>query len=217
MARIAAVLAAIVFLTTLVAARPPGAQSAHAEPQFRFDYVLDSAGNIQQIAVLQNGVQVQLLDSCTGKSIPHENGLGELTREDFNFDGYPDLVMRAATDQQENSTYCIWLFDPASQRFTSSGELSSLSNPTPDPASKTVVSHKNEDCAGGCYDEDTYSWRNGQLVLMREEWQTEDPTVSPTRDCRFVRGGDVPTDGRMVPPGRVWVDVGGVMCLPHYD
>ncbi len=191
-------------------------QQSSEESQFSFDYVLDSAGGIQQIKVLRNGRQLQLLDSCTGQSVPHQNGLGELAREDFNFDGYPDLVMRATTDREENSTYCIWLFDPAAQQFALSEGLSALPNPTPEPSSKTIVSRKNEDCAGGCYDEGTYSWKNGELVLVREDWQREDPTVGPTRECRFVRGGEKRKDGRMVPIGRMWVDIGGVMCLPHY-
>jgi hypothetical protein len=210
-----AVLATVLLATIGLAARRQKVP-AHMESQFSFDYVLDTAGNIQQIKVLRNGEQVQLLDTCTGESIPRQNGLGELSREDFNFDGYPDLMMKAAIDREENSSYCIWLFNPSSQRFVLSEELSSMANPTPDPATKTVVSHKNEDCAGGCYDEETYSWSNGQLVLVRDEWQREDPTVGPARDCRFIRGGEKRKDGRMVPIGRIWVDVGGVMCLPHY-
>lgn len=221
--RVAALLLAVVFPATLalVQAKGPSVPSASqgqglpAPPEFRFDYVLDNDGKIRQVAVFRDGQQIQLLDSCTGQDIPRQKGLGELAREDFNFDGYLDLAMRAATDRQRNSTYCVWLFDPASQRFVLSEEVSRIPNPTPDPDTKTIVSRKNEDCAGHCYDQFTYSWIDGHLVAVREEWESEDPTIPPTEDCRYVRAVKEPKNGRLVETSRDWVDVGGVQCVPH--
>jgi len=166
---------------------PPGAQAQAAPPQFRFAYALDSDGKIRQVLVSRDSEQIQALYSCTGMDIPRENGLGELRREDFNFDGYPDLLMRSAFDQQTgNSIYCIWLYDPKAQRFVLSEELSKLTNPQAYPNTKTVVSRKKGICMGHCFDEIGYTWADGHLKPVREESENEDPALPPTEDCRYV-------------------------------
>lgn len=189
---------------------------AQVQPEVAFEYELDDQGNIRHIIVERDKQQVQVLDSCTGQDIPRGNGLGELAREDFNFDGYPDLMMRSAFDPQtENSSYCIWLYDPNTQSFVFSEELSRLVNPQPDPENKTVISRTNERCAEQCYTQDTYKWSDGHLQLAREESLTEDPAVPPWSDCRWVRTIKQEKKGKLVETSRERVDPGGVMCEPH--
>jgi len=192
---------------------PPPAQST---PEFHFGYAMDSGGAIQQVLVDRDNVRVQALDSCTGQDVPRENGLGELSRVDFNFDGHPDLMMRVAFDSRtNNSYYCIWLYDAKTQTFVLSDELSHLTNPQPDPNNKTVVARKNVICSERCYMEDTYAWSNGHLEPVREESLTEDPTVLPVSDCRWVWEVKKEKNGKLVDVDRERVDIGGVMCEPH--
>jgi hypothetical protein len=133
-----------------------------------------------------------------------------------SFDGYPDLMMRVAFDPQtENSSYCIWLYDPKTQTFALSEELSHLTNPKPDPNNKTVVARKNMLCADRCYVEDAYEWSSGHLELVGEESLTEDPLVPSWSDCRWVWTVKKKKNGKLVEINRERVDFGGVMCEPH--
>jgi hypothetical protein len=59
--------------------------------------------------VSRDSQQIQALDSCTGQDIPREDGLGELAREDFNFDGYPDLVMPVSFDPETKGFHLLHL------------------------------------------------------------------------------------------------------------
>jgi len=195
---------------------PVQAQPAPPAPQFSFAYALDPEGKIRQVLVSRNNEQIQALDSCTGGNIPRENGLGDLAREDFNFDGYPDLLMRSSFDQQtRNSTYCIWLYEPKAQRFVLSDELSKLTNPQADPNTKTIISRKKGICMGHCFDEISYTWAEGHLKPIREESEDEDMTVPPTDDCRYVHSFKQEKNGRLVETMRQRVDVGGILCDPH--
>lgn len=47
-----------------------------------------------------------------------------------------------------------------------------MTNPRPDPNTRTVISYKKEGCFGSCYEKETYSWSNGQLVPVKYESQT---------------------------------------------
>jgi len=90
-----------------------------------------------------------------------------------------------------------------------------LTNPTPDPVSKTIVARRNILCAGRCYEQDTYRWTSGHLEPVREEWLTEDPLVSPESACRYVWAVKKEKKGKMVEINRERVDPGGVLCEPH--
>ena len=193
----------------------PQQRSLSRSPQFHFGYATDSEGKIRQVLVNRDTVEVQALDSCTGHVVAKGNGLGELSRPDFNFDGYPDLMMRVAIDPNtEDSSYCIWLYDPTTQRFVFSDELSHLTNPEPDPDHKTVVARKKILCSGQCHVHDVYEWLNGRLELVREESLTEDPLVAPESDCRWVWALKKEKNGKLL-ENRDRVDPGGVMCEPH--
>lgn len=183
--------------------------------EFHFGYAMDPAGNIRQVLVNRDTVQVQTLDSCTGRAVAKANGLGELSQPDFNFDGYPDLMMRVAFEPNTgNSSYCIWLYEPGAQRFVLSEELSHLTNPQPDPNNQTVVARRKILCAEQCYVEDTYKWSNRHLELVREASLTEDPLVAPESDCRWVWAIKKERNGKLVEE-RDRVDLSGLRCEPH--
>ena len=201
------------FLATLLV---PVLWAEQMQPPMTFDYALDSQGRIRQVLVFRNNQQIQALNSCTGQAVPHGNGLGELAREDFNFDGFPDLMLQVAFDPRfENSSYCIWLYDSKTETFVSSEELSHLTNPTPDPDSKTIVARRSIPCAGQCYEHDTYKWTSGHLERVLEESLTEDPLVSPESTCRYVWAVQKEKNGKTVEINRERVDPIGVLCEPH--
>jgi len=185
-------------------------------PEFHFAYAMGPEGKIRQVLVNRDNAQVQTLDSCTGQDVPQENGLGKLARQDFNFDGYPDLTMLVAFDPQtDNSSYCIWLYDPKTQTFVLSDELSHLINPQPDPSNKTVVARTKIRCSGSCYVEETDEWSKEHLAPIREESLTEDTLVPPWSDCRWVWEVQKEKNGKLVDINRERVDPGGVMCEPR--
>jgi len=201
-----------------VAAAQSGAAAvpAQMQPDVSFGYALNNEGAIRQIIVYRNNHQIQALDSCTGQDVPREKGLGELTREDFNFDGYQDLMMLVAFDAQtRNSSYCIWLYDPNTQTFVFSEELSQLTNPRPNPNNRTVVARKNMMCSEQCYVQETYEWSGVHLKPVREESLAEDPTVPTVSTCRYVRTIKTDENGKLAETSRERVNTGGVMCEPH--
>jgi hypothetical protein len=220
MAILIVVVGALIAAPTLAAAQTEpspatGGQSV-PPPQFHFGFALDDAGKIRQVLVYRDDQQVQALDRCTGEDVPRENGVGELSRADYNFDGYLDITLRVSFDpQMENSSYCIWLFDPQTQRFVLSPQLSHMTNPQPDPETKLVLARKNADCMGHCYVQEAYSWSLGQLKLVREDSEDEDLVVSPISQCRWVHTVKVEKNGQLKEIDRQRVDAGGVMCEPH--
>jgi len=125
-------------------------------------------------------------------------------------------MMRVGFDPRtDNSSYCIWLYDPKTQTFVLSEELSRLTNPHSDPNNRTVIANKNESCAGECYEQNTYKWSNGHLEPVHEESLTEDPLVSSTSACRYVWTVKREKNGKLVETSRERVDPDGVMCEPH--
>jgi hypothetical protein len=60
---------------------------------------------------------IQILEDCKGDQPPPANGDPLLESEDLNFDGYNDLLMLQSYGATGNSWYCVWLFDPGSDRF----------------------------------------------------------------------------------------------------
>ena len=196
--------------------RPADASQSTPPSQFHFGLALDDAGKIRQVLVYRGDQQVQALDSCTGEGVPREKGMGELSRADYNFDGNLDLALRVSFDQQmENSFYCVWLFDPKTQQFVLSPQLSHMVNPQPDPDTELVLARKNEDCMGHCYEQDTYSWSEGQLKLVRQEVETEDMNVPATSQCRWVLSVRVEKNGQLKEISRDRVDSAGIWCEPH--
>jgi hypothetical protein len=192
------------------------APKAQAPAEITFGYAIDDMGKIKQVVVYRQGKQVQTLDSCTGSDVPYAKGVGDLAQEDFNFDGYLDLMMRVEHDSRlDNSKYCVWLFDPKSQTYALSEELSRLTNPQPVSSDKTVVARRNQLCAGRCYTQTTYKWWHGPLEPIREESLTEDPMVPPESSCRFIQSVKVEKKGVLAETLRQRVDPGGVMCEPH--
>jgi hypothetical protein len=199
---------------TLPQAAPQLAREIPGLPGFRVEEASNNSGDIRALAVYHEGHQTQTLNVCTDKPVPRRGKLGSIAFTDFNFDGYPDLAMLASS-ANENNIYCVWLFDPETKRFALSEDLSHLTNPAPDPDKKSVVALKHETCTGDCYERETYVWSGNRLLPKEYVAVNEDPALSPTEDCRFVRSVKQEKNGRMAELARQRVDGGGVPCEPH--
>jgi hypothetical protein len=132
---------------------------------------INAAGDLETITVFKDGKQIQTLPVCTEHAVSRKSPLGSINVADMNFDNYPDLLLEVS-NKDDNATFCVWLWEPASQQFVASPELSKITNPQPHPDDQTITSLTNMDCQGACHDQKTYKWSTGELKLVKEVSQT---------------------------------------------
>lgn len=94
-----------------------------------------------------------------------------LTWDDLNGDGYPDFYAVRWT-AASNWAYACWLWEPETEQYQYSGELSAL--PSPVFSWRTVTANVHESAAWN--GTSLYQWENGELVLIRclEPFQESD-------------------------------------------
>jgi hypothetical protein len=179
-------------------------------PNIGVELGLNRAGRVESLLVYQGQQQVQTLEVCTEEPVLRQGKVGSLATADYNFDGYPDLALQV-TDVKDNSTFCIWLFDPGTQRFLASSQLSQLVNPVPDPKTRTVVSTKYPRCPS-CHEKQVFRWSQGQLELVRYESLTLDPLAVGYGGCDYVHTVKELKDGRMKETDRERTNSFGARC-----
>lgn len=183
-------------------------------PGVGVDLGLDASGKVGAVLVYEGGKQTQVLPVCTAESVPRGDPVGTIATADYNFDGYSDLALQVAS-KDGNASYCIWLFDPKTRSFVPSKELSELTNPRPDPNTRTVISYKKEGCFGSCYEKETYTWSNGRLVPVKYESQTQpDPAAANTGGCIYLLTVKEEKNGQLVEVSRNRVNDMGAQCGP---
>jgi hypothetical protein len=165
-------------------------------PEIGIDLGLNTRGNIESLLVYHFQQQVQTLNLCTEEPIKRDKQVGSLASADFNFDGYSDVALQVTQEKNNNNTFCIWLYDPGTQRFVASPQLSQLTNPAPDPKTHTVVSTKYPGCPY-CYDRQFFQWSAGQLELVRDESVTMDAMAVGVGGCDYVKTVKELKDGKM--------------------
>jgi hypothetical protein len=172
-----------------------------------------ASGKVLELLVYRGQKQVQALKVCTPEPVPRESPVGTMDTADYNFDGHGDLALETAF-KQGNASYCIWLFDPKTKQFVASPQLSQLTNPRPDPKTKTVISSSKGGCVG-CSKQETYRWSKGQLIPVREETVTQtDLGMSTGGDCGWLRTVKEEKNGKMVFVSRDQINSLGQVCLP---
>lgn len=172
---------------------------------------LDGSGNIASLLVYQHGQQVQSLDVCTANPVPRLGPVGSLNTTDFNFDGLPDLALQVSAGKG-NNRYCVWLFDPGTQRFVPNQRLSELPNPMPDPKTKTVQSTEILGCNGACFTRKIYRWSGHDLEMVRSETRTRDPLAIGFGGCDYILSISETKDGEPHEVSRERVNASGVRC-----
>ena len=97
---------------------------------------------------------------------PHYIPLADRDRllvEDMNFDGYADLKMMTSRGLA-NVYYNCWLWDQAKQTFILHEELSQITSPRFDAATKTIFSFNRSNATDST--EATYMFQDGKLRLL---------------------------------------------------
>jgi hypothetical protein len=91
--------------------------------------------------------------------------------DDINFDGYQDLYLLTDWGATGNQHGCIWLYNPATEKFDYSEALSALSRYWLDSASKTIRTFERAGMAGQIYTANKYKLDGNQPVLICSEDQ----------------------------------------------
>jgi hypothetical protein len=180
-------------------------------PEIGIELGLNTRGNIESLLVYHFQQQVQTLNLCTDEPVKREKQVGTLASADFNFDGFSDLALQVTEEKKNNNTFCVWLYDPSSQRFAASPQLSQLTNPVPDPKSRTVVSTKYPPCPY-CYERQFFKWSGDQLELVREESLTMDSLAIGVGGCDYVHTVKEAKDGQMRQVSRDRTNALGAPC-----
>ena len=102
---------------------------------------------------------------------PPLKGSDYFRTEDFNFDGYRDLMLQSWCGATGNTGYVIWIFDPATKKFIFNKELSEVSNPDPLPDTQEIATTSVGGMAGRVHNFGRYRWINGKLTMVWEEQQ----------------------------------------------
>lgn len=96
----------------------------------------------------------------------------DIEAEDFNFDGYKDISLPVSCGATGNVSYNAWLFNPSTGTFVLNKELSNvLANWEIHPRAKEITMYWTGGLAGRLYTKETYEFRHGKLVKVRDEEQ----------------------------------------------
>ena len=105
----------------------------------------------------------------------NKGSIGEITEDDWNFDGIPDLqVCTGPMNGFGNFTYDVWLWDDQAHKFVPLEDVSGIFDPYVDSDNKCIVSTWRLDDEVEIV---RYKWKEGKLVESeREEMSYRDLT-----------------------------------------
>ncbi len=105
----------------------------------------------------------------------NKGSIGEITEDDWNFDGIPDLqVCTGPMNGFGNYTYDVWLWDDQAHIFVPLEDISGIFDPYVDSDNKCIVSTWRLDDEVEIV---RYKWKDGKLVESdREEMSYRDLT-----------------------------------------
>jgi len=105
----------------------------------------------------------------------NKGSIGEITEDDWNFDGIPDLqVCTGPMNGFGNYTYDVWLWDDQKHKFMPLDDISGIFDPYIDTDNKCIVSTWRLDDEVEIV---RYKWKDGKLVESdREEMSYSDLT-----------------------------------------
>ena len=104
-----------------------------------------------------------------------KGSIGEITEDDWNFDGIPDLqVCTGPMNGFGNFTYDVWLWDDQAHKFQPLDDVSGIFDPYVDSENQCIVSTWRLDDEVEIV---RYKWKDGKLVESdREEMSYSDLT-----------------------------------------
>lgn len=126
-------------------------------------YLTDAQGHTQQLYT-----QAQPLDTESWD----QGSIGEISEDDWNFDGIPDLQVCTGTmNAFGNFTYDVWLWDDQQHQFVPLEYEGLIFDPYLNPTDKIIVSFWRLDDEVEIV---RYKWIDGKLV----EWEREQMSYS---------------------------------------
>jgi hypothetical protein len=187
-------------------------------PSYRFHFIWDEDPKYKVVNAIQvfkgnSKEPVQVLDDCEMTNPPDDAAAinSWLKTEDFNFDGYLDLALVNWMGGTGNVGYCIWLFDPKTEKYTLNAQFSELiGNHKLDPSAKTITTSSNGSADTGSLQ--IYAVRENKLVLILEEVQEGAKGKCPIHWLRREQ-----RDGKLVVTAEKWFkpsDNGEQPCTP---
>lgn len=92
---------------------------------------------------------------------------------DLDFDGWADLWVMGCLDGQCRAAQSeIWRYEPKQQHYVWHAQLSAIPNLEVDPQAQLLAGGlHNCGCAAGCFQLDTYAWKQGQLQVVARRKQ----------------------------------------------
>ena len=127
-------------------------------------YLKDARGHTQELYT-----QALPLDTLNW----NRASIGEITEDDWNFDGIPDLqVCTGPMNGFGNFTYDVWLWDDQAHQFVEAEGCSGIFSPYIDEGNKCIVSNWRLDDEVEIVQ---YKWKDGKLVEVgREQMSYQD-------------------------------------------
>jgi hypothetical protein len=148
----------------------------HLQPTDEFG---NSQSTIQDIEVYRDrsATPFQHLTGCDLEGMEPPGAAAKFfLAEDINFDGYKDIYLETGHGATGNESGCVWLYDPATQRFDFSQAFSDLSRFWLDPSTKTIFTFERGGMLGFVHSAQKYAVEKNRPVLIRSETQDWDFT-----------------------------------------
>lgn len=151
----------------------------------------DAAEAVTCVEVSQNGDVIQLMKDFESESFVLETADADtlFASRDANFDGYADVELLAGMGATGNTWYNFWLFEPTSGQFVWNEDLNILISPQFKSQSRQITSFAKAGCAGLCWDESSYMFENGKLVMVRQVTQGSNSDGTFTKVTKERRNG----------------------------
>jgi len=170
-----------------------------AEP-FRFQVHIGSKGIVTGVSIFRgkDPIPFQSITACETPAwglLEGDEGVDLVKAADLNFDGFLDLQLLQSLEHHTGKLgYCIYTWDRKAGLFRYAPEIPGL-NPIAHPENKTITVH--EDFYGVPYNDRTYRWSHGKMVLVADDGRTEgseNPKCHSTDYCmRLIKGEMVVT------------------------
>jgi hypothetical protein len=141
----------------------------------RFQLDLNKAGYISGISIFaaDQSQPMQTLASCgvgdeTYAEFQKQTDDPLLKHADLNFDGFEDIeLLYDYVPHLDKQLYCIYLWDAKAGRFRYSQDVTNIAtNIEAHPDDRTITTH--EDWMFGPWQDSTYRWRAGKLILVEQ-------------------------------------------------
>ena len=122
---------------------------------------------------------------------------GSFALIDINYDGYLDMKVQTPSGAY-NFYYDYYAYNPKTHSFDETPLLSSIVNPGEDLVHKTITSYNKGRGLGDMFNSETYQFKNGEYITIREENQNISNDCLDDVSCRYLHTVKELVNGKMV-------------------